>query len=243
MGMPAAIEIVDEHVSRKDINDVFSYFDSVDERFSTYKSTSEISAINAGRLALEAASEEMKEVFRLAEETKRQTNGYFDIRTPDGAYDPSGLVKGWAINKAGKILKGRGFKNFCLDVGGDIEACGTNALGKPWRVGVRDPLGREGIVKVVNVEDRGVATSGTYLRGQHIYDPHAPGAQLEDIASLTVVGPDVYEADRFATAAFAMGQDGAAFIAGIDGLECYMVGRDGIATMTDGFKRYTNGYA
>ncbi len=243
MGMPAAIEVADKNVSKKDIDDVFAYFDAVDERFSTYKDTSEISAINAGRLALEEASDDMKEVFRLAEETKRLTNGYFDIRTPDGVYDPSGLVKGWAINNAGKMLKSRGFKNFYIDVGGDIEACGVNALGKPWRVGVRDPLGREGIVKVVNVENRGVATSGTYLRGQHIYNPREKGAQVDDIVSLTVIGPDVYEADRFATAAFAMGQGGAAFIAGIDGLECYMIGRDGIATMTDGFERYANEYA
>ena len=94
------------------------------------------------------------------------------------------------------------------------------------------------IVKVVVPGDGGVATSGTYVRGPHIYDPHASAPPLDDVASLTVVGPDVYEADRFATAAFAMGRDGVAFLEMQPGLEAYSIGRDRVATMTSGFERY-----
>ena len=85
--------------------------------------------------------------------------------------------------------------------------------------------------------DGGVATSGDYVRGRHIYDPHRGRPAGDELASLTVVGPDIYEADRFATAAFAMGQGGVEFIEDAFGLEAYAIGRDGVATMTSGFNR------
>jgi hypothetical protein len=62
--------------------------------------------------------------------------------------------------------------------------------------------------EVLAVSDCGVASSGSYLRGQHIYNPKAPNQPLTAMVSLTVIGPDIYEADRFITAAFAMGADG-----------------------------------
>jgi thiamine biosynthesis lipoprotein len=85
--------------------------------------------------------------------------------------------------------------------------------------------------------DRGVATSGLYVRGEHIYNPRTGGSVDNTIASLTVVGPDVYEADRFATAAFAMGRDGIGFIERAQGLDGYAIDRSGVATMTSGFSR------
>jgi thiamine biosynthesis lipoprotein len=63
-------------------------------------------------------------------------------------------------------------------------------------------------------------------------------AVSDEVASLTVIGPDIYEADRFATAAFAMGRHGVAFLERQPGLEAYSIGRDGVATMTSGFTKY-----
>ncbi len=97
------------------------------------------------------------------------------------------------------------------------------------------------IVKVLSITDCGVATSGTYIRGQHIYNPKHAGEPITEIVSLTVIGPDIYEADRFATAAFAMGREGIFFIERVEGLEGYMIDRSGQATLTSGFARYTNG--
>jgi thiamine biosynthesis lipoprotein len=82
----------------------------------------------------------------------------------------------------------------------------------------------------------GVATSGTYIRGQHIYNPHHPQKTIDDVVSLTVVGPDIYEADRFATAAFAMGREGIIYIEKLPGFEGYMIDTAGLATMTSGFE-------
>jgi len=83
--------------------------------------------------------------------------------------------------------------------------------------------------------DAEFATSGTAARGQHIYNPHQPQQAIEDIASITVVGPDIYEADRFATAAFAMGRSGIMFIEQLPGFEGYLIDANAVATMTSGF--------
>jgi FAD:protein FMN transferase len=237
MGMPITFDVAAE-TARGLIDDAFAYFDAVDRRFSTYKADSEISAINDGRLPPSGHSAEMREVLDLAEQTKRETDGYFDIRQPDGRLDPSGIVKGWAIRNAARKLDTAGVTNYFVDAGGDIQSRGSNAEGKEWSVGVRNPFNPREVVKVIHPKGQGVATSGSYVRGQHIYDPHAPHRPIEDIVSLTVIGPDVYEADRFATAAFAMGKAGVHFIERRSGLEAYMIDRQGVATMTTGFKSY-----
>lgn len=163
-------------------------------------------------------SEDMKTVFELSKQTKKETNGYFDI-FHNGKYDTSGMVKGWAIQNAAQILKKHGFKNFYIEAGGDIQVFGKNKKSENWRVGIRNPFNRHEIVKAIVINNEGVATSGTYIRGQHIYNPLKPGDKLTELVSLTVIGPNIYEADRFATAAFAMGRKGINFIAGLTGFE------------------------
>ena len=238
MGMPITVEIVDNGDDGAVIEQAFAYFDSVDRRFSTYKDDSEISAINQGRLGEAGYSAEMREVLALAEKTRRETYGYFDIRTPNGTLDPSGIVKGWAIRNAAALVARSGARDYYVDAGGDIQAAGRNPEGKAWRVGIRNPFDQTQIIKVVEPHGRGVATSGTYARGQHIYDPHARGAILDEVVALTVIGSDVLEADRFATAAFAMGRDGIAFIEQTQDLEGYLVDRNGRATYTSGFESF-----
>ncbi len=237
MGMPITVEIVDPSTTEEAIDSVFSYFTYVDDKFSTYKDSSEISLINQKRLKFYRASRDMKLVFALAKRTKQETNGYFDIAR-NGQYDPSGIVKGWAIYNAAALLRAQGFQNFYIDAGGDIQADGHNAHGENWRVGIRSPFQMDQIVKVLSISNLGVATSGTYIRGQHIYNPKCRGALVTEIVSLTVVGPNIYEADRFATAAFAMGSDGIVFIEKLDGFEGYMIDNLGRATFTSGFERF-----
>ena len=237
MGMPVTVEIINDQAEAA-IDDTFEYFEQVDRRFSTYQPDSEISRVNAG-LPEADWSDDMKHVLRLCEETKHETEGFFDIEH-NGDIDPSGLVKGWAIQQAADRLRQCGVENFYVEAGGDIQVGGRNADGGPWLIGIRNPANRDEVVKVVKLQSEGIATSGTAIRGQHIYDPHHPGAALMGVTSLTVVGPDVYEADRFATAAFAMGPDGIAFIERRPGLEGYMITADGQATLTSGFERYVS---
>lgn len=238
MGMPITVKVLDAAVAAGDIKEVFDYFTYIDAKFSTYKTESEISKINKKEITEEEYSADMKTVLRLSEETKKITNGYFDIQSADGSYDPSGLVKGWAIYGAARILKDKKFQNFYIEAGGDIEASGRNNQNESWRVGIRNPFNGKEIVKTVCLNNKGMATSGTYIRGQHIYNPHDRKNNLLDIVSITVIGPDVYEADRFATAAFAMGRKGIDFVERYQGLEGYVIDKDGIATMTTGFNNY-----
>jgi FAD:protein FMN transferase len=237
MGMPITVDIIDV-ASPLLMEQVFDYFNAVDQRFSLYKDDSEISAFNRGEIASQKISAEMQEVFALAERTKNESDGFFEMRNAEGIIDPSGIVKGWAIRNAALIIRAAGCKNYYVDAGGDIQAEGKNEDGENWRVGIRSPFNNLDVIKVVNISGQGIATSGIYVRGQHIYNPHAPSEKIEGIVSLSVIGPDILEADRFATAAFAMGEDGIYFIENLPGFEGYMVNANGMATMTTGFGAY-----
>ncbi|WP_245273690.1 FAD:protein FMN transferase [Mesorhizobium sp. WSM3224] len=233
MGMPITVDLggsVGDLIGR-----VFDYFDDVDRRFSTYRPDSEISAINRGDIPVRDWSGQMMEVIRIAEQTRRETAGYFDIHRPDGALDPSGIAKGWAIRNAAEIVRRADISDFFIEAGGDIQSSGKNASGGDWSVGIRNPFNTDEIIKVIYPRGRGVATSGTYARGQHIYNPHGFSNPITDIVSLTVIGSDVLEADRFATAAFAMGRDGIFFIEQTPGLEGYLIDSNRRATPTSGF--------
>ncbi|MEI9413455.1 FAD:protein FMN transferase [Mesorhizobium sp. Cs1321R2N1] len=234
MGMPVTVDVASAPDGAL-IDTVFDYFAAVDSRFSTYRAGSEISAINRGDVPVRNWSREMLEVMALAERTRKETNGYFDIRKADGSLDPSGIVKGWAICNAAEIVRRAGIRDFFIEAGGDIQSSGRNAAGRDWSVGIRNPFNAAEVIKIIWPRGRGVATSGTYVRGQHIYDPHGPGGSIADIVSLTVIGLDVLEADRFATAAFAMGKDGIHFLERMPDLEGYIVDVNGRATLTSGF--------
>jgi thiamine biosynthesis lipoprotein len=238
MGMPITLEVIDAATS--DVFDaVFGYFEYIDQKFSTYKEDSEISRINRHELTIEQTSADMRTIFALAEQTKRETDGYFDI-AHNGSYDPSGIVKGWAIHHASDIVAQHGYTSYYIDAGGDIQMAGSNSQGGKWRVGIRNPSNLNEIVKVLAVSNCGVATSGTSIRGQHIYDPHANHMLRTDLVSITVIGPNIYEADRFATAAFAMGSAGIMFIEQLVEFEGYAIDRHGQATCTSNFARYVN---
>ncbi len=235
MGMPVTIDLPDRPTGMSGVREimgrVFDFFRSVDEKFSPFKEKSEVTRINTGEITRKNYSPEMQAILSLAEKTKEQTGGFFNVFFR-GKFDPSGIVKGWAISQAAEIITEAGYKSFVVEAGGDLQATGKN-----WRVGIRNPFNKAQIVKVLKINGQGVATSGNYERGKHIYIPQT-GRMADEIASLTVIADDVCEADRFATAAFAMGQKGIAFIENSSELEGYMIDRDGRATFTSGFNHY-----
>lgn len=238
MGMPVTVVLVDTGAKSEDVEEVFAYLHSVDEQFSPYKKNSDVSQLNEGLLARHAISRMFENILALSEKTKKETDGYFDIRKKDGRIDPSGLVKGYAIHEAANLLRKKGYNNFYIEIAGDIEVAGSNQVKEPWQVGIENPFNRQEIIKVVYLQDKGIATSGTYIRGQHIYDP-VTKKDADEIASISVIASNVYEADRFATAVFAMGEKGIIFLENYKGLEGYMVKKDRTAVMTSGFSKYT----
>lgn len=238
MGMPIKIEVADKNAKTASLEKVFTFFDYVDKKFSTYKKNSEIERINRGEVVSSEFSQDMRKIFLLSEKTKRETGGYFEI-VRNGKYDPLGLVKGWSIFAASKILAREGYENFYIDAGRDVQTMGRNKDGNPWRVGIQSPFKEREIVKVLTLpNNEGVATSGTYIRGNHIYNPKIKNGETSNILSLTVVGPNIFDADRFATAAFAMGEKGIVFVDRLAGFEGYMINKDGVATLTRGVGKY-----
>lgn len=238
MGMPVTVNVIDKNVTDEDINEVFSYFHYIDNKFSTYKKNSEVSLINKGKIQEKDFSNEMKEILFLCEKTKKQTNGYFDVNN-NGVLDPSGIVKGYAILKGANILKSKGFKNIYVEIAGDIQVFGKDENKRNWKIGIQNPFNLKEIIKVVNLSDKGIATSGNYIRRNHIYNPKSKNKN-HDIVSVTIIGPNVYEADRFATAIFAMGEKGEEFLVMLNGFEGYIIREDKQAIYTKGFERYTN---
>ena len=237
MGMSASIVLVDRPAHPADLDRIFAEFEALDHRFSPFRNDSELSRLNRGEIAPDALSGEMREILSLSDETNRNSDGYFNIRRPDGMLDPSGIVKGWAILRGANMLAAMGYENFSVEIGGDIQTRGRNAQGDSWRVGISNPFREGEIVKVLQLENGGVATSGSYFQGAHIYDPRK-GNALDQIVSLSVVGPDILEADRYATAAFAMGREGIHFIERRPGLEAYEIDAHGKARMTSGLWRH-----
>ena len=239
MGMPIRIVIAREGVDETLFDEVFTYLTEIDERFSTYKPTSEIEQINRHELREQDWSDDMKEVFEIAEKTKRDTNGFFSIHTPEGRIDPSGVVKGWAIQNVFDLLLSKGEENILVDIAGDVATSGTNEKGEEWAIGITNPFNTDEVVKIVYPHGKGVATSGRYARGAHIYNPHTGASVSGTLESVTVVASTILEADLLATAVFAMGEEGLLYAEQKEGIEAYAIRSDKTSVMTSGFSKLT----
>ncbi|MFI0819351.1 FAD:protein FMN transferase [Streptomyces sp. NPDC021098] len=205
----------------------------VDEVFSTYRPDSAISRLSRGEPVPEQDGPEVAEVFGLCEEVAHATGGWFS-HSPGGRLDPSGMVKGWAIERASQTLYEAGAHNTCVNGGGDIQARGEAAPGTPWRIGIAHPARPGELAAVVTGRDLAVATSGTAERGAHILDPHA-GEPADALASLTLTGHGLTLTDAYATAAFAMGAGARTWAGALDGYEALGITATGETWHTPGF--------
>ena len=241
MGTVVSIDVRDGRVAPEALDRAIEHLHDIDRRFSTYKPESEVSRMGRGELPLQDASPDVRWIMGLCDEMARLTGGYFDARRfrADGVADPTGVVKGWAVEEAAFILLDAGAANFLVNGGGDIVARGSPepGSGRPWRIGIRHPRERDRLAAVLDVRDGAVATSGTYERGEHVVDPHT-GRAATELVGLTVVGPSLTYADAYATAAFAMGRDGAGWVAGLDGYEAFAVTADDVTLSTPGLERF-----
>ena len=243
MGTAISVDVRDSSVSPAALAEAFEYLRDIDRRFSTYKPDSEVSRLSRGEISEEDCSPELHDVLELCEQVRETSQGYFDIRAHrwDGGLDPSGLVKGWALENAGRILETAGARNYCINGGGDIVIRGLAGPATPWRIGIRHPLQADKVATVVSVRNGAVATSGAYERGDHVRDPFT-GKPASGVLSITIVGPSLTYADAYATAAFAMGPTGLAWVAGLAGYAgCAITadpdGSNGRLTWTPGFER------
>jgi len=208
-----------------------------DRVFSPYRPDSDVSLLAAAEVTVDGCAPEVAEVVAACASIRDLSGGYFTA-APGGRFDPSGYVKGWAVQRAADLLSAAGSAAHVVNGGGDAQCAGGRAPGEPWRVGIADPSRPGRLALVVAALDCAVATSGVAERGPHILDPHT-GRPAAGLASLTVVGPSLALADAYATAAFAMGPALAReWTASLDGYEAFAITPDAQTWHTPGFGRY-----
>lgn len=241
MGMPVSLAVRGRHAADSRGHEAWleavEVLREADRVFSTYRPDSPVSRLGRGEVRLDECPPEVAEVLGLAERARRDSAGAFDVRRmdPDGTWrlDPSGVVKGWAVERAAEVIQRLPDTDFCLSAGGDL-VCRVAARTSPaWRVGIEDPLDPSRMVAVIPVRSGAVATSGLHRRGDHIVDGRT-GRTPRALASVTVVHASLTWADIDATTAFALGADGPVWLRSRPGRCGVVVWADGTAETYDG---------
>jgi len=225
MGTVFSFDSREPGVSEAALDEAAVLLSEIDETFSTYRDNSEISRLARGEVSHADCSIDVRFVLAECERYRLGTDGYFSAYAA-GALDPSGYVKGWAIEQASDLLREAGSAHHCVNGGGDVQCVGGAAPTTPWRIGIADPRTVGKIIRVVAGTDYAVATSGIQQRGAHIVDPHT-GTPPTGLLSLTIVGPRLTEADVYATAGFAMGRHAREWAEGLIGYGAFAVTDDG----------------
>ncbi len=238
MGTVFSLTVTDPDVPAEALDGAIGWLRWVDATFTTYDEGSFISRLGRDALTLGECPPEVAEVLALGEQVAVETDGYFSCY-PAGRLDPSGLVKGWSVEVASALLRAAGSANHCINAGGDVRTAGERSPGQAWRIGVAHPVDRSALAAVITGRDLAVATSGSAERGDHVLDPHT-GQPARGLASVTVIGRDLTRVDAYATAAFARGADGLAWLEGVDGVEGLSVDCDATITTTAAFPADSN---
>jgi thiamine biosynthesis lipoprotein len=238
---------VRDRLPARTLDDVFAWFLRVDQLFSTWRDDSEICRLARQELRLDDTSAEVRDVLSLCDAVKNRSRGAFDVsfaadprvepRPGLAAIDPSGLVKGWALERAAEIICAVGGHNFAINAGGDVLIRGHPAPGAKWRVGIQHPWLRTSVAEVVEGTDLAVATSGRYERGEHIVSPFT-GSHPAGLMSVTVVGSDLALADGYATAAVVLGREGMDWITTVPDVDALGITDDQQVITTEGFDRF-----
>jgi len=212
----------------------------LDGIFSTWVPDSPMSRYRLGELDAEELPPEIPVVLELCASVKQMSRGWFDPWAMPGGVDPTGLVKGWAVEKATAILVRAGVAGALVNGGGDVATFGSCAGDGRWRIGIQHPWRVDALACVVEVAGgRAVATSGRYERGEHLIDPFAAALQHRATGaravSATVSGPELAVADALATALMVAGSDALTLVAALRGYSAYRILEDGTEEATAGF--------
>ena len=219
MGMPVSIHLrgagVDDPAAAEAVAAAQAEFRRMDATFSTYLEDSDISRLRCGDVEIGDVDPLVAEALRIGEEAGLVTGGAFTVFLPTGegdlAFDPTGLVKGWTVDRASLHLASLDGISWCINAGGDLLVGahpwmpleGPEAIS--WRIGIEDPRVPGRIARTVSLTSGAVATSGTAARGAHLYDPEV-GEMVGRAGSVTVTGPSLLWADIWATALFVGGE-------------------------------------
>lgn len=145
------------------------------------------------------------------------------------------IGKGYAADKAKQLLISKGVKAGIMNASGDLTTWGTQPDGKPWMVGITNPLNKDKVFSWFPLDNNAVVTSGNYekfvefngKRYTHIIDPRT-GWPVSGLTSATIFAPKAELADALATSIFVMGlETGLDFVNQLPGIECVIVDDNG----------------
>ena len=148
MGMPISLALRGRHAASAAGHEawqaVIDQLRHVDETFSTYRRDSIINRLDRGELTIAECPAEVSEVIELGRQAERVSNGAFSIDASRWRsrrrLDPSGVVKGWAAQRASEFLAALDDTDFCLSAGGDIVCHTADPNREAWRIGIEHPL-------------------------------------------------------------------------------------------------------
>jgi thiamine biosynthesis lipoprotein len=192
-----------------------------------------MSQVRRGELALDEAPPVIEQLLETCAVARERSGGWFDPWAMPGGVDPTGLVKGWAAQRAAAELQSAGITSAMINAAGDIVVWGQPEPARPWLVGVRDPRRPERLAYIVPVE-AAIATSAHYERPGQVLDPRDGRPALE-LQSATVLGADLAMADALATGLLAAGAAGLPQIAGLEDYSASITGNAGVIRVTPGF--------
>lgn len=211
MGTVFSLDIRAPGVPEQTLAETIAWLHDVDAAFSTYRHDSWVSRLDRGEVRRPDCPDVVIDVLDACEAMRVDTDGWFD-HYASGQLDPSGYVKGWAIQQISDRFEAAGSTNHCINGGGDVQCVGRPARDRDWCIGVVDPLHRGRTVATVTGQRLAVATSGAAERGAHILDPRT-GLAVDSWASVTIVGTSIAAVDAWATAAAAAGQQAPQWLA------------------------------
>ncbi len=167
----------------------------------------------AGRRDALPSAEEILEAKKMVDASRIELLPGGRVRLPPGMkIDLGGDASGFAADEAARVLRQAGFNDFLVDAGGEIYAAGQACAGRPWHVGVKDPVMAHHVAGVVVIRDAAVSTSGSYEkyvtikggRWPHIVNP-LTGYPERGVVSATVMAPVAADADALSTALCVLG--------------------------------------
>lgn len=218
--------------ARAAVDRACSRLHQLDDIFSTWRADSPMSRLRSGTVAIDEVPPEIPLVLELCRQAKEISKGWFDPWAMPEGVDPTGLVKGWAVEQALEVVQRAGVEAAMVNGGGDIALHGHHPAAGSWRVGVRHPWRADALACVLEVGSA-VATSGCYERGPHLVNPRI-GTRATSAVSATVTGPSLAIADALATALAVGGDELFEIIRSLDGYEAYQIRADGSEEATAG---------
>ncbi|MCB1211681.1 MAG: FAD:protein FMN transferase, partial [Verrucomicrobiales bacterium] len=149
-------------------------------------------------------------------------------RLPELTLNVDAVAEGLAVDDLAVMLKAQGHRDFLINLGGEVMACGV-----AWAVGIQMPEAVQGqTFTTLQLQDEALATSGVYRqhferdgqRFSHIIDPKTGCPVTHRLASVSVVAKTCTVADAWATALLVLGKEAGQPLAESLGLEVVWIG-------------------